>query len=357
MQFQNFNEMIHAERGKLLRRLPPGARTICSAGCAGRWYFDWIASEYGPVDLHIGVELYSGKPEDLPENVRWIENSVSNMVDVDSGSVDLLISGQNIEHLYYDDLFGFLHEANRVVREGGYLCVDSPNRMVTQDLGYTQRQHVLELSVPEAIELIEAAGFSIVNVNGIWNCTDGNKRFTDAFTLSGDVESRCLSADDAPHSSFIWWIVAIKTGPVRGDLTAVLEEIVARSFQPFVASRFRKGIGRIRSMDGTETIIEVSEHEQGNIFHGPYVPLRAGRYRAEFDAKFLSGAGALEFDVTTLCGASKIGTARLDANGSDDWAKAQVDFTLNDYTEGVEARAASLGANAYVRFGSQIMRL
>ncbi len=357
MQFQNFNEMIHYERSRLLGRLPPGAKTICSAGCAGAWYFEWIEEQYGPVDLHIGVELYSPKPPNLPANVRWIANSVSNMIDVEPGSVDLLISGQNIEHLYYDDLVGFLKEANRVVREGGYFCADSPNRLITQEIGYIQPQHVLELSAPEAIELMEAAGFSIIDVSGIWNCADGNRRFGDPLTLSRDLELRCATAEYQPLSSFIWWIVAIKTGPVRPDLAAVVERIVGHSFRSFAASRFRKVLGKVQSIEGTETIIEVAEHERGYIFFGPYVPLRAGKYRAEFDAKFLSANGILEFDVVAAGGAIELAKTQLSANGNREWSKAQLDFTIDDYTQGVETRARSLGANACVRFGSQIMRL
>lgn len=357
MQIDSFNEVIHAERGKLLRRLPRGAKTICSAGCAGAWYFDWVEREYGPVDRHVGVELYSPKPHDLPANVQWIQNSVSNMVDVTSGSVDLLISGQNIEHLYYDDLGGFLSEANRIVRMGGHLCVDSPNRLISQDLGYTQPQHVLELSVPEAIDLIEAAGFSIVEVNGIWNCSNGLKRFEDATSLIGDVEARCRTAEDDPMSSFIWWIVARKTGSARTDLSEVVERIVARSFQSFAASRFRKGIGRIHSIEGTETILEVSEHEHGYVFYGPYVPLRAGRYRAEFDIKFLNGAGALDVDVVAQAGAREFAKARIAPDGSKEWKKAVLDFELSDYTEGIETRVVALGSSALLRFGTQIMRV
>jgi SAM-dependent methyltransferase len=131
----DFNDMIHAERGRLLRQLPKGAKVFCSAGCAGAWYFDWIAENYGHVDRHIGIELYLPKPDQLPDNVVWIKNSVADMTDVGTASVDLLFSGQNLEHLYYDDIQGFFREASRVLKIGGHLCIDSPNRLVTKELG------------------------------------------------------------------------------------------------------------------------------------------------------------------------------------------------------------------------------
>lgn len=355
MQFQNFNDLIHAERGKLLRRLPPGAKTICSAGCAGSWYFRWVEAEYGRVDQHIGVELYSPKPDDLPDNVQWIANSVSEMTDVGTGSVDLLISGQNIEHLYYEDIVGFLSEANRVVRDGGYICIDSPNRVISDG---TQPQHVLELSVPEAIDLVEAAGFSIVDVHGIWSCADGVRRFSDPNILSGNIGLRCAAAENDPHGSFIWWIVATKTTSPSPDLETVVERIVARSFRPFVATRFRKRIGRVHSIEGTELIVEISEQEKGFVFYGPFVPLRAGKYRAEFDVKFTGPSGTLELDVVAAGARRIIAKKEIKAEqGTGEWRKVQIDFNLGGYTEGVETRLASLGANAQVRFGTQIMRL
>ena len=56
----------------------------------GSWYFRWVEDSYGPIKKHIGIELYSPKPDDLPANVEWIQNSVSDMVDIASSSVDML---------------------------------------------------------------------------------------------------------------------------------------------------------------------------------------------------------------------------------------------------------------------------
>jgi len=352
----NFDDMIHAERGRLLRELPKGAKTICSAGCAGGWYFDWIAQEYGPVDRHIGVELYSPQPADLPANVQWIQNSVANMVDVGSGSVDLLISGQNIEHLYYDDLIGFLRESNRVVRDGGHLCVDSPNRAITQDLGYIQPQHVLELSVPEAIALVEAAGFRIVDVFGIWNCADGLKRYADVLSLSGDVEQRRLSARTNPQTSFIWWIVAQKTGPISPNLEEIVERIAVRSFQPFVAARFQKGVGRIHAIEGTATVIRLHPTDHGYAFFGPYIALTKGAYSVEFDVKFAGPGGSIKFDVAADGGGRVLAEATIEPSTPNVWQKAILKFEVADYTQAIETRAVAQGADAFIRLGSAILR-
>ena len=112
----DFNNFIHACRSLLLAELPRNAEVVLSAGCSGKWYFDWFEECYGRVSTHIGLELYSPKPDMLPNNVRWIPNSVSCMRDIRDDSVDILFSGQNVEHLFKDDLRGFFLEASRVLK-------------------------------------------------------------------------------------------------------------------------------------------------------------------------------------------------------------------------------------------------
>ena len=117
-----------------LRTMPPNARRLLSAGCAGRWYFDWVAQSYGPVEEHLGIEYYVEAPPDLPANVTWIRNTVGDMSAVADQSCDLVFSGQNLEHLWPEEVAGFLLEAARTLRPGGHLVMDSPNRDPTAPL-------------------------------------------------------------------------------------------------------------------------------------------------------------------------------------------------------------------------------
>jgi hypothetical protein len=120
------NYLQHHSRVALLRGMTPGAQRLLSAGCGGTWHFDWIEETYGHVPEHLGIEYYASKPDQLPDNVTWIANTVSDMSAVADASCDLVFSGQNLERLWAEEMSGFLLEAARVVRLGGHLVVDSP---------------------------------------------------------------------------------------------------------------------------------------------------------------------------------------------------------------------------------------
>lgn len=352
-----FNEIIHAERGKLLSELPKGAKVFCSAGCAGRWYFDWIQECYGDVDLHYGVELYSPKPSDLPPNVVWIQNSVSDMVDVPTGSVDLLFSGQNIEHLYFDDLVGFFAEVQRVLKPGGHFCIDSPNRIISEEYGYTQPQHVLELSRRDITQLLESAGFDILTVKGIWSSKSGGELVRDLTAVTDTWSEQLAGASDNPDEAFIWWIVARQSARDAGDVKRIADDIASRRFPGFVRSRFRRGVGELIQIEGTEAIVQVSPDVSGYAYFGPYVPLREGSYAVTFMVKFLAEGGQLVADVVSAEGANTHGSLVIAPVEIGAWHAETIIVDIPFYSEGVETRLYCENASAQVLFGSQILKI
>lgn len=141
MGYRDFNELLHTLRTNELQQMPKGAKIFLSAGCAGRWYFDWIRENYAGITRHFGIEAYSPKPDDLPDEVTWLADHIHDMKSVAGNEVDLVFAGQTVEHLWPDQLAGFLCEANRVLKQDGWLVLDSPNRSITQALGWCQPEH------------------------------------------------------------------------------------------------------------------------------------------------------------------------------------------------------------------------
>ena len=68
----DFNHLLHELRTIELRELPATGKVLLSAGCAGAWYFDWLERSAGPFERHVGVELYSPRPDGLAASVHWI---------------------------------------------------------------------------------------------------------------------------------------------------------------------------------------------------------------------------------------------------------------------------------------------
>lgn len=211
----DFNVRLHELRSIELRHLPIDGGVLLSAGCAGAWYFDWLEECAGPFERHIGVELYSPRPDALASNVTWIAESASSMPTVPDASVDVVFSGQNIEHLWVDDLVGFLEEANRVLRPGGRLVVDSPNRSAVEALGWVHPEHTIEMTADEAIHLVGLAGFEPRIVRGLWNCRDRTSReWLPLCREIGDVRElmeRSIGRREV-DDDFVWWIEFERVG-------------------------------------------------------------------------------------------------------------------------------------------------
>ncbi len=210
-EFTDFNQLLHTLRTVELQRMARADQVLLSVGCSDRYYFDWIEQGHGPVPEHWGVELYRPEPEDLPANVRWFVASASHMPDVADNSADVLFSGQNIEHLPTEDLVGFLLESRRVLRAGGHLVIDSPNRLITEPAVWRHPEHVIELSPDEAVELITLAGFDVTVCRGYWLCAEADGTVLPLLPEPPEASEflrRAVLAAENPERSFCWWLEA-----------------------------------------------------------------------------------------------------------------------------------------------------
>lgn len=237
-----FHQLNHELRTIAFERPPQGFERAVSIGASGRWYFDWFEHCVGPVKEHVGVEAFEPKPDDLPEYVRWVENTADHLDDVEDNSADVVFAGQTTEHLWAHELTGFLLEAHRVLRTGGVLIMDSPNRLVTEQLRWSHGGHTVELSLAEINELAVLAGFRPTVGRGIWHCrVDGRvlelEEGLDRYDL---VARRVALAETHPDDSFIWWVEAERLD-IRPD-RAALAERVEQMFEQHWSTRASRGM-------------------------------------------------------------------------------------------------------------------
>ena len=160
-----------------------------------------------------------------------------------------MFAGQVIEHLWPDDMAGFLNESHRVLRPGGAVVIDSPTRFITDALAWTQPEHTIELEVEEIVELLELAGFVDIDVKGIWLCYDRDRALVlplDVFAGGDDWpwRRRVIEAERRPRDSFIWWAEA-RNGDGKNEAAAVRRRVreIYDQARPSYFERMRSEVG------------------------------------------------------------------------------------------------------------------
>jgi len=271
---ERFHQLNHELRTVALEAAPKGARTAVSIGASGRWYFDWFEACVGPVDLHIGVEAYEPEPDDLPAYVRWLPATADHLDAVDTASVDLVFAGQTTEHLWADELSGFLLGARRILRPGGWLVADSPNRSVTQHLRWSHGGHTVELSVAEFEELLGLAGFEVHMRKGLWRCRFGDRVLQLEESLDDPAVTLRRSLPSPPEDAFVWWVEAQRPAGDDPDEDA-LRRRVDDLFAAHWPTRVSRGMWPGPGADG----LDLAPGSAGVLAESLHFPLHQGRWR------------------------------------------------------------------------------
>lgn len=177
--FQLHLYLIHQARLKMIRALLPQASEILDLGGA-----------YAP--LHkMGYAHPFNKLTliDLPPNDRHEEfqrevpmedhrvvlkyEDMTKLSSVGSNSIDLVWSGQSIEHISVQDAQRMSREILRVLKPGGSFCLDTPNGLISSVHALTAGQkflhpdHKIEYSPDQLRMLIQESGFEIHESWGI----------------------------------------------------------------------------------------------------------------------------------------------------------------------------------------------
>lgn len=295
------------------------------------------------------------KPVDLPENVTWVENTAGNMPDVASVSADIMLSGQNIEHLWKEEVVGFLMEAHRVIKPGGLLVMDSPNREITAAYNIPHPEHMVELTSREAAELVSLAGFEVESVKGILLARDPLTKELIPYTTADDAPpfslvDRCVSAVGEPDHSYIWWIHARRTQqkPDRAAIEAFIDACWSIGW-PERMQRMQSAAGTVVS-HGKQTFVEAQAGVGGALVFGPYAPILPGNYVTTIRVRLLSEAPpeTVVGHADVVVGESVRVMNRMDITASDLSTKKHTEltlrFTIAEMVFGYQSRLISTGA-------------
>jgi hypothetical protein len=174
---------LHSSRCEFLRSLPPG-RVIVDLGGT-----DLGNPEGAMVSMGYPYRFESLTIIDLPSEDRhaiyrqdtrqervetvlgpvfYRYHSMTDLSAFDDASVDLVYSGQSIEHVPTEEGRGVLKEVARILRPGGHLALDTPNGRVTrlQQEAFIDPDHEVEYRLDELTAIIGDAGLEVADVKG-----------------------------------------------------------------------------------------------------------------------------------------------------------------------------------------------
>lgn len=179
----SLHSSLHASRCEFIVGLPAARRIVDLGGghtidprgalvLLGYPYeFDeLVVVDLPPDDRHplYRSDRFAGSQTDQGR-VRYEYRSMADLSFAEDDSVDLVYSGQSIEHVTEADGDTVMEEVFRILRPGGTLALDTPNGAVCrlQDENFIDPDHKVEYSLPQLRDKITGAGFHILSERGL----------------------------------------------------------------------------------------------------------------------------------------------------------------------------------------------
>ncbi len=170
----------HRARVNLMATALPPARHILDLGganaplheCGYPYHFDYLTIvDLPPADRHMEFANRIVESADLEQGrVRILYCNMTDLSAVSDGTIDLVWSGQSIEHVTREDAHRTYAEVKRVLAPGGSFCLDTPNALVTRlhsPDAYIHPDHKIEYTPDELIADLTDAGFEVVRSLGV----------------------------------------------------------------------------------------------------------------------------------------------------------------------------------------------
>ena len=177
---------IHESRSRFVRGLPPARRIVDLGGsCQGSRKGAMVELGYPYAFERVTIvdlpdrdrhELYRSEDGQAPERVEtemgpveYLYQSMTTLQPIADGSVDLVYSGQSIEHVTRSDARTVYAEVLRVLKPGGLFALDTPNARLTrlQQDQFIDPDHKHEYTHPELSKDLRVAGFEILEAKGM----------------------------------------------------------------------------------------------------------------------------------------------------------------------------------------------
>jgi predicted SAM-dependent methyltransferase len=116
-----------------------------------------------------GHQVYREKLQYRSGTIDYYYTPMYQLAKIKTGSIDFINSGQSIEHITEQEGDVMLKECLRILKPGGFFCLDTPNGRATrlQQESMIDPDHKIEYTEPELTKKIRHAGFQILEKKGL----------------------------------------------------------------------------------------------------------------------------------------------------------------------------------------------
>jgi SAM-dependent methyltransferase len=217
---------LHQARMQLFQQYLPPARRVLDLGGAAHNHAEGALllmgyphrpEEIMIVDLpppdRIGGEHASERVQELVTGdgikVRYLYRSMADLADIPAASLDMVVSGESIEHISEADAELVCREVYRILEPGGSFCLDTPNALLTRLESpdkFIHPEHQKEYLVHELRDMLVQTGFTIAEEKAVCPMPESlHNRHFDAVEIT-----RNIRLSDDPTEGYVFFIRAVK---------------------------------------------------------------------------------------------------------------------------------------------------
>ncbi|MEG4104611.1 methyltransferase domain-containing protein [Microcoleus sp. S13_C5] len=216
---------LHSARMEMVRTLLPPAKVILDmggySGSDERGALLQLGYPYLPeklyiLDFHPDQMMFPGPEWSQQVNyqgceIEYVYGSMADLTCFQKNYFDLIWSGESIEHVTVEEAEKVLSEAYKLLKPGGILALDTPNRRATKvhsPDSYIHAEHKIEYYYEDLCNLIEKHNFKILQTKGLIDlstsiATSSMENFYHEF-VHGEL------INDNPDNSYCFYICCMR---------------------------------------------------------------------------------------------------------------------------------------------------
>lgn len=221
------NAKLHHARFKLIRTVLPEAKVILDLGGASTGDARGALLSFGYPYLPEKIYIADLPPDErmlnaseLAQHIRYkscdinyVYTSMSDLSLFEEGSFDLIWSGQSIEHVTTEEAEKVFAQAYKLLKPGGKLALDTPNRSATQiqcPKGYIHPEHKIEYFYSDLCRILERHNFKIVETKGL---IDLSKTIENNLDMKHFCEEAISgeALNDQPEKSYCFYLCCMRS--------------------------------------------------------------------------------------------------------------------------------------------------